>query len=131
SALSQLQIPQERVHREYFSEKSDTEKQSASVGQADVNFSGKSKVEIIYDGASYNLEMDSKETILDAALDANVDPPFACMVGACTTCRAKLVEGSAKMKDSQALTQKEIEAGFILTCQAHPTSEIVKINYDE
>lgn len=130
SALGQLQIPDERVHREYFTEKSESEKQVATVGNPNANFEGTSKVEIIYDGTSFEVEVRSKETILDAALDANVDPPFACMVGACTTCRAKVTEGSVRMKDSEALTSKEIEAGYILTCQAHPTSEKLKINYD-
>ena len=130
-ALSKLQIPADRTHREYFTEKSESEKQAATVGQADANFDGKSQVEIIYDGASYSLEINAKETILDAALDANVDPPFACMVGACTTCRAKVTEGSVKLKDSEALTATEIAASYILTCQAHPTSSVLKINYGE
>jgi ring-1,2-phenylacetyl-CoA epoxidase subunit PaaE len=130
-ALAKLQIPSDKIHREYFTEKSESEKQEASVGTPDANFNGTSQVEIIYDGSSYSLEINAKETVLDAALDANVDPPFACMVGACTTCRAKVTEGSVKMKDSEALTSKEIEAGYILTCQAHPTSSVLKINYDE
>ena len=130
-ALNQLQIPAERVHREYFTEKSESEKQAASVGEAVENFSGTSKVEITYDGTRYEVDVNSDETILNAALDANVDPPFACMVGACTTCRAKVNEGSVTMDDSEALTEKELEAGYILTCQSHPTSPVVKINYDE
>lgn len=131
SALNQLQIPKDRVHREYFTEKSEEDKQAATVGSAEADFDGTSQVEIIYDGSSFNIEVKGKETVLDAALDANVDPPFACMVGACTTCRAKVIEGSVKMNDSEALTSKEIEAGYILTCQSHPTSASLKINYDE
>lgn len=130
SALAKLQIPAERTHREYFTEKSESEKQATTVGATDASFNGTSQVEIIYDGNSYSLEINAKDTVLDAALDANVDPPFACMVGACTTCRAKVIEGSVKMKDSEALTAKEIEAGYILTCQSHPTSSVLKINYD-
>jgi ring-1,2-phenylacetyl-CoA epoxidase subunit PaaE len=131
NALATLQIPADKVYREYFTEKSESDKQAASVGIADEDFNGTSQVEITYDGSSYNLEITAKETVLDAALDANVDPPFACMVGACTTCRAKVTEGSVKMKDSEALTSKEIEAGYVLTCQAHVTSAVLKINYDE
>lgn len=131
SALQKLQIPKEKVHREYFTEKSLGEKIEATVGQVDDEFDGTSQVEIIYDGASFSLEIKGEETVLDAALDANVDPPFACMVGACTTCRAKVTEGSVKMNDSEALTDKEIEAGYVLTCQSHPTSSTLKINYDE
>jgi ring-1,2-phenylacetyl-CoA epoxidase subunit PaaE len=131
-ALNKLAIPAEKIHREYFTEKSDDQKQAATVGsQTDGTFTGTSKVKVIYDGNEYSFEMSEKETILDAALDANVDPPFACMVGACTTCRAKLVEGKVHMKDSDALTAKEIEEGYILTCQAHPKSSSVLVNYDK
>lgn len=131
-AMVTLAIPAERVHREYFTEKSESEKQSAEVGtQSSEAFTGISKVTVIYDGSEYSFEMKEKETILDAALDANVDPPFACMVGACTTCRAKLLEGQVHMNDSDALTKKEIEEGYILTCQSHPKSNQIVVNYDK
>ncbi len=130
-ALSSLQIPKEKVHREYFTEKTESEKEALNVGEIDENFKGTADIELIYDGKTFNLKAKHNETILDAALEADVDPPFACMVGACTTCRAKLNTGSAKMKDSQALSPKEIEAGYILTCQALPRSKTLKINFDE
>jgi ring-1,2-phenylacetyl-CoA epoxidase subunit PaaE len=132
NALNTLAIPAEKVHREYFTEKSEEFKQEATVGSASgETFSGKSQVKVIYDGNEYSFQMNEKETILDAALDANVDPPFACMVGACTTCRAKLVEGKVHMTDSEALTKKEIEEGYILTCQSHPKSNTILVNYDK
>lgn len=130
-ALSVLQIPKEKVHREYFTAKSEKDKETAVVGNASANFEGISKVFITYDGKTTAIDVDTKDKILDRALDENIDPPFACMVGACTTCRAKVTEGSVKMDDSDALTEKEIAAGYVLTCQSHPKSAIVKINYDE
>lgn len=130
-ALSLLQIPEKRVHREYFTEKSDDAKQTAQVGQQDATFSGEANATIIYDGEEFELTIDDKTNILDAALDKDIDPPFACMVGACTTCRAKLTEGSVHMKDRDALTDKEVEAGYILTCQSYPRSSTIKVNYDE
>lgn len=131
SALSTLAIPSNKVHREYFTEKSESNKEAATIGSGDVeNFKGLSKVTVIYDGNEHEFEMKDKDTILDAALDSNVDPPFACMVGACTTCRAKLLEGKVHMDDSEALTDGELKEGYILTCQSHPKTAVVKVNYD-
>lgn len=132
SALTTLAIPSNKVHREYFTEKSESKKEAATVGSGNIEaFKGLSKVTVIYDGNEHEFEMKDKETILDAALDSNVDPPFACMVGACTTCRAKLLEGKVHMDDSEALTEGEIKEGYILTCQSHPKTAVVKVNYDE
>ncbi|MCB0540811.1 MAG: 2Fe-2S iron-sulfur cluster binding domain-containing protein [Bacteroidetes bacterium] len=131
AALNVLQIPKEKVHREYFTEKSEKDKEAAVVGNADDNFEGVSKVHITYDGKTTVIDVDTKDKILDRALDEDIDPPFACMVGACTTCRAKVIEGSIKMDDSDALTDKEIAAGYVLTCQSHPKSAVVKVSYDE
>lgn len=131
SALSVLQIPKEKIHREYFTAKSKEDKEEAVVGNVDENFEGVSKVSITYDGKTTTIDVDTKDKILDRALDEDIDPPFACMVGACTTCRAKVTEGIVKMDDSDALTEKEISAGYVLTCQSHPKSAVVKINYDE
>ena len=71
------------------------------------------------------------EAILDAALRAGMDLPFACKGGMCSTCRAKLVEGEAPMELNYSLEPWELEAGFILTCQAHPTSAKVVVDYDQ
>lgn len=70
------------------------------------------------------------ENILDAALDAGVDLPFACKGGACATCKAKLVQGEVEMDVCHALEADEIEAGYVLTCQAHPLSDDVVIDFD-
>jgi ring-1,2-phenylacetyl-CoA epoxidase subunit PaaE len=70
------------------------------------------------------------EAILDAASRAGVDLPFACKGGMCSTCRAKLIEGTAHMEVNYSLEPWELEAGFILTCQARPTSERVVVDYD-
>ncbi|MGB1248367.1 MAG: 2Fe-2S iron-sulfur cluster-binding protein [Chitinophagales bacterium] len=131
-SLATLGISSDKINREYFTEKSEDSKQAVDVGTgSDENFDGTSTVELTYDGTHHTFTMKDDENVLDAALDANVDPPFACMVGACTSCRAKLVEGSVHMDDRDALTDKEVAAGYILTCQAHPKSSKLKITYDE
>jgi ring-1,2-phenylacetyl-CoA epoxidase subunit PaaE len=74
--------------------------------------------------------VEAHETILNAALRARPDVPFACAGGVCGTCRAKLVSGDVSMDQNYALEPEEIDAGYILTCQAHPTTEKVVVDYD-
>lgn len=132
-ALAVLQIPKERIHIEYFTAKLDEDKQAAGVGSAAPSaeaFTGKTKVKIIYDGNEREFEVSEKETILEAALDAGYDPPYSCMVAACCTCRAKLISGKVEMDDRESLTDAEIAKGYVLTCQSHPKSHGIVLNYD-
>ncbi len=78
---------------------------------------------LIIDGKRREVPVADGEAILDAALRAGVDLPFACKGGMCSTCRAKLVEGHAEMELNYSLEPWELEAGFVLTCQAKPTTE--------
>lgn len=130
STLHDLNVAKDKIHVEYFTEKDSEDKKAVSVGQKEENYNGQTQIEVICDGNTYNFSMKGKETILDACSKNNVDPPFACMVGACTTCRCKLIEGSVEMGDSEALTPKEIEQGYLLSCQAKPTSSQLKVNFD-
>ena len=69
--------------------------------------------------------------ILDTALAAGLDLPFACKAGVCCTCRAKLIEGTVRMDHNYTLEDAEVARGFVLTCQSHPTSDKVVVSYDE
>ena len=91
----------------------------------------KSKVTIKLDGRSFDfdLKMDG-DSVLDAALKLGADLPFACKGGVCASCRAKLVEGKVAMEMNWALEPEEVEQGFILTCQSHPTTERLVIDFD-
>ena len=132
-ALGVLQIPKEKVHIEYFTAKADEDKKAADVGtsvNSEIPFTGKTKVKIIYDGNTREFEVNEKETILEAALDAGYDPPYSCMVAACCTCRAKLISGKVEMDDRESLTDAEISRGYVLTCQSHPKSHGIVLNYD-
>ncbi len=71
-----------------------------------------------------------RETVLNAALRVRPDVPFACAGGVCGTCRAKVVEGSVDMDENYALEQDEIEKGYVLTCQSHPTSDKLVLSFD-
>jgi ring-1,2-phenylacetyl-CoA epoxidase subunit PaaE len=85
---------------------------------------------LIIDGKRREVPVAEGEAILDAALRAGLDMPFACKGGMCSTCRAKLVEGNAQMEVNYSLEPWELRAGFILTCQARPTSDRVVVDYD-
>lgn len=90
------------------------------------------QVAVIVDGMQTNLEVaEGGVNILDAALEAGADLPFACKGGVCCTCRAKVVEGEVKMDVNYALEDWEVEEGFVLTCQCHPTTDKVVIDFDE
>src|SRR6202035_4656028 len=81
-------------------------------------------------GTEQTVELSPGDTILDAALKARDDTPYACMGGACGTCKAKLVAGSVEMDQNFALGPADIEAGYMLTCQSHPTTPNVTVDYD-
>ena len=96
------------------------------------DFSGIAKVKVHLDYDENEIELSSDgDVILDAVLDAGLDPPFSCKGGVCTTCKAKLVSGKVSMDNNYALTDSEVEEGYILTCQSHPKSPEVEISYDE
>jgi ring-1,2-phenylacetyl-CoA epoxidase subunit PaaE len=91
-----------------------------------------SLVTVIVDGEILDIPLASNDVnILDAALEAGADLPFACKGGVCCTCKAKIMEGSVKMDVNYALEPDEVEAGYILTCQSHPTSERLIVSFDE
>ena len=89
------------------------------------------KIKIIYDDVEYNLETVDDKTILEIALDNDIDAPYSCQGGICSTCLAKINKGSVEMDNNQILTDDEVEDGYVLTCQARLTSSEVEISYDE
>jgi len=89
-------------------------------------------IEFTLDGQSSTVEspVSANESILNAALRVRPDVPFACAGGVCGTCRARLVEGSVAMTENYALEPDELERGYVLTCQSHPKSDRVVVDYD-
>ncbi len=90
------------------------------------------QIEVTLDGVSSTIEspVDAHESVLNAALRVRPDAPFACAGGVCGTCRARVVEGSVTMTENYALEPDELERGFVLTCQSHPTSDRLVVDYD-
>lgn len=84
------------------------------------------------DGQSSQVDspVSARESILDAALRVRPDTPFACAGGVCGTCRARLISGSVSMTENYALEPDELERGYVLTCQSHPTTDRVTVDYD-
>lgn len=123
-ALKENGIPEGNIHFELFTV-SDAPGETSGIPE------GMTHVEVTLDDQVHTLEMDRKTLVLDAVLKAKIDAPYSCQGGVCSTCIARVTSGSAKMEKNQILTDSEVEEGFILTCQAHPTSEVLKIDYDD
>jgi ring-1,2-phenylacetyl-CoA epoxidase subunit PaaE len=130
--LIDLGMPASQVHMELFSSpdqpKANLDK---SVTDNIANEGPKSKVIITLDGNTFELSLGfTGESILDAALKAGADLPYACKGGVCCTCRALVTEGETEMDVNYALDEHEVQKGYILTCQAHPRTERVVIDFD-
>jgi len=133
NALMDNGFSEDQVHREFFTVPTETTEDTAEItGTLDENFTGEASVKITLDDEEHDIKVHSDgEVILDAALNAGLDAPFSCKGGVCTACRAKVTKGSVKMDSNFALTDGEIEEGFILTCQSHPKSAEIELSFDE
>ncbi|WP_422858255.1 2Fe-2S iron-sulfur cluster-binding protein [Flagellimonas sp. S174] len=92
---------------------------------------GKTQVEVIVDDETFTVTMNKKELVLDAVLKQNIDAPYSCQGGVCSSCIARVTEGKAEMVKNQILTDGEVAEGLILTCQAHPLTTTLKVDYDD
>ena len=127
SALADLGVNPETIHVERFVSAHGGRPKPAPP-RADT--SGVRQLSILVDGARRDIPAAEGEAILDAALRAGLDLPFSCKGGMCCTCRAKIVEGAATMDVNYSLEPWEVAAGFVLTCQARPTTERVVVDFD-
>lgn len=96
-----------------------------------ITIEGTTDVQITVDGETFSFSMDKKMLVLDAVLKENIDAPYSCQGGVCSSCIARVTEGKAEMVKNQILTDGEIADGFILTCQAHPLTPTLKVDYDD
>lgn len=130
NVLEQQLVPAEKIHFELFTTAGQQHRKNHQQ-EEDTDKGPKSKITVTLDGISFDFELSQKgDAILDAALKQGADLPYACKGGVCCTCRAKLVEGEVDMEVNYGLEPDEIEQGFILTCQAHPKSEKVVVDFD-
>ena len=116
------QLPRKKVLFELF--------YSKPVTKSGENGDG-STAKIIYDEEILELIVPKKMTILDAALQKNIDVPYSCQGGVCSSCIAKITTGSATMIQNNILTDSEIDEGLVLTCQAVPQTNEITVDYDD
>ena len=124
--LEDKKVEKARIHIEYFTSAIDAPEKTVSAAEKIV-----AQVTIVQYGIETTFELASTgKAILDAAIEHGVDAPFACKGAVCATCRGKLIEGKVLMSKNFALTDSEVAEGYILTCQSHPTTPVVKVDYD-
>ena len=92
---------------------------------------GEVQLTVVLDGKPYEMPMNKNEKILDIALAMGLDLPYSCKGGVCCTCRCKVIDGSTEMDKNFTLEKPEVDAGFVLSCQARPTSNKVVVSFDE
>ena len=133
AALLAAGVAEDRIHIERFGiAPQAAQAVGAVIHQAQPGDAEIARVTIIRDGLRREIEFRKDQpSILDCASAAGLEVPFSCTSGVCGTCRAKLIEGQVRMERNFALDKKEVEAGFVLTCQAHPTTERVVLSFDE
>jgi ring-1,2-phenylacetyl-CoA epoxidase subunit PaaE len=123
-ALESNKIPKEKIHFELFTATVDTDK-VAQVKE------GTTEVTVLLDDEVHTFTMEQTDDILAANLRNNIDAPYSCQGGVCSSCLAKVTEGKAVMVKNSILTDSEIEDGLILTCQAHPITAKLTIDFDD
>lgn len=125
-SLAIFDVPTNQIHQELFESHT-----SEEVAQAEEDGSMKEQtIQIIYEGKTHNINVLPSQTILEAALEADLDIPYSCQAGMCTACMGHCSSGKVIMDEEDGLTQGEIDKGYILTCVAHPLSAGVVINLD-
>jgi ring-1,2-phenylacetyl-CoA epoxidase subunit PaaE len=134
--LDRRGIAKDRIKRELYSAPLPADAQSATVqpGVVDPKTNPEytvttQQVRIRLDGKDYTVTVKPKDHILDAALNHGIDPPYACQEGVCCTCRAKLLSGLVALDEREGLSDEELAQGYILTCQAHPLTADVSLEY--
>jgi len=130
--IEQKDISEKKIHFELFTTSGQKKKSGVGSQESGVKEGPQSKITVKVDGRSFDfdLSLNSDTTILDAALKQGADLPFACKGGMCCTCKAKLLEGEVEMDVHWGLEHEEVEQGYILTCQSHPKTEKVVVDFD-
>jgi ring-1,2-phenylacetyl-CoA epoxidase subunit PaaE len=123
--LTDHNINEEVIHYELF------KAAKASNANNDSLSDGNTSITVIVDDEETVFEMSQKRNILEASLDEDLDVPYSCQGGICSSCIARIKEGKATMRQNNILTDSELAEGLILTCQAHPTTNKIVVDYDD
>ena len=122
--LRENNIPEKNIKFELFST-------PIAEKKIEENLDGHTKITVLVDDEEVTFVMSQQMTILDAALKQGIDAPYSCQGGICSSCMARISNGTAEMKKNAILTDGEIAEGLTLTCQAHPTSSEIYIDFDD
>ncbi len=123
-------VPEKKIHFELFTVPGQG-RQATTIKRQAEDTGPKAQVSIRIDGIFFDFDLAyESDSVLDAALKQGADLPYACKGGVCTTCKAKLMEGKVSMDVNWGLEPDEVEKGFVLTCQAHPQTEKVVLDFD-
>ena len=135
AALRAAGVAPDRIHIERFGIAATPAAQGAVAAVLHAPAPGdaaRSRIVIVRDGLTREIEFDKDQpSILDSASAAGLELPYSCTSGVCGTCRAKVLEGRVRMERNFALDPREVEAGFVLACQAHPITDRVVLSFDE
>lgn len=123
-ALETIRVPKDQIHFEYFSTPDADEADEPTGEEQDCTAT------ILLDDEEFEISIPKGTTVLDAALKADVDAPYSCRGGVCSSCVAKVNKGSVNMRMNYTLTDEEVKEGFILTCQSVPTCASLEVDYD-
>ena len=131
-SLQEHGMDNSRIHFELFMAAGGAAQAKKEKSPSDADPGSASSVTVIADGRSLTFPLvRNSQSILDAGNDEGADLPFSCKAGVCSTCRAKVIEGEVEMDQNFALEDYELEAGYVLSCQCHPVSDKVVLDYDE
>lgn len=126
-ALEKLQIEKSLIHREYFTSADPKPLEEATVLTENDTVK---KAIITLDGNTTELEITANTNIVQALLDKGIEPPYSCLSGSCSSCKAKITDGKVKMDINIGLEDGEEDEGYVLTCQSYLVTDVVSINYD-
>ena len=128
SALAILKVPGEQIHKESFV--TATTHHPVHEPVEDDGSLKTQEVTVLYEGSEYKFMVEPHQTILEAALELDIDLPYSCQAGMCTACMGKCTSGKVQLDEEDGLTKSELAAGFILTCVAHPLSKDVVVEIE-
>jgi ring-1,2-phenylacetyl-CoA epoxidase subunit PaaE len=130
AALIDAGVSAKRVHSERFTSSTPAAPRKVSTAPTDTAKHA-IQLRIVLDGKPYDMTMGPDDHVLDVALNHGLDLPYSCKGGVCCTCRAKVMEGQVEMSKNFTLEPWEMAQGFVLSCQARPTTASVVVSFDE
>jgi ring-1,2-phenylacetyl-CoA epoxidase subunit PaaE len=130
NSLIDMKIDAGNIHLEYFTAVTKDSDDTPKDDTDEVDEGGDKQVKVDVYGDEQTITVPPTKTILEAAQDAGMDPPYSCTVGVCTTCRARVLSGKVRMDEREGLSDSEIEDGYVLTCQGHPITNNVELTYE-